>query len=88
MATNPDARSGIWPFSDGEVRRSAEEFNDELARRGVSLHDAVTASRHMLEALKSLGAERCHKRNCGTVCLCAPCLARKALEVYDPEWRP
>jgi hypothetical protein len=49
---------------------------------------ANAAALHMMEALKSLARLKCRKRNCGTVCLCAPCHARKALEFYDPLWRP
>ena len=43
---------------------------------------------HVLEALRELASKRCHRRNCGRVCLCGPCHARKALEVLDPDWRP
>jgi len=38
--------------------------------------------KHALEALKSLARERCRRRVCGTVCLCAPCHARRALEYF------
>lgn len=88
MPTNPEARAGIWPFSDGEVMQAGFDLSDELTRRGLTLRDFVTASRHMIEALRGIATERCNKRNCGTVCLCTPCHARRALEVYDPEWRP
>ena len=30
----------------------------------------------------------CNRKNCGTVCKCEPCMAREALEFFDPEWRP
>ena len=43
---------------------------------------------HVLEALRELASKRCKRRNCGTVCLCGPCHARKALKVLDPEWNP
>ena len=43
---------------------------------------------HMMEALKCLAVRRCKKKNCGTVCLCGPCHARKALEYFEPDWRP
>jgi len=46
------------------------------------------AKRSMIEALHYLGKMRCKRSNCGTACLCAPCHARKALEHYDPTWRP
>lgn len=44
--------------------------------------------RHALSALRELGQERCHRSNCGTVCLCGPCHARAALAELDPDWRP
>lgn len=44
---------------------------------------AQKAKQSMLEALRYLAKKRCNKRNCGTVCLCEPCHARKALEYYD-----
>ena len=44
--------------------------------------------RHVMEALRGLARKRCHKSNCGTVCLCDPCHARAALTELDPEWRP
>jgi hypothetical protein len=44
--------------------------------------------RHAIPALRSLAMTRCRQRNCGTVCLCDPCHARKALETLDPTWRP
>lgn len=44
---------------------------------------AHKAKRHMLEALRWLAKQRCNKRNCGTVCLCESCHARKAIEYYD-----
>ncbi len=43
---------------------------------------------HILPALRELAAKRCHRRNCGTACLCGPCHARKALDIVDPTWRP
>ncbi len=41
--------------------------------------------RHILEALQSIASEkwhgkRCHRSNCGTVCLCGACHARVALK--------
>ena len=44
---------------------------------------AKKAKRHMLAALRWLASQRCNKRNCGTVCLCESCNARKAIEYYD-----
>jgi hypothetical protein len=40
---------------------------------------------HVLAALQGIASERwhgrgCHRRNCGSACLCAPCHARVALE--------
>lgn len=44
--------------------------------------------KHVIPALRGLARKRCHRSNCGTVCLCEPCHARKALAVLDPDWRP
>jgi hypothetical protein len=46
------------------------------------------ARRHVTEAIRYLGVQPCTPDNCGTVCLCPPCHARKALEILDPEWNP
>jgi hypothetical protein len=46
------------------------------------------AAGHMIQALRDLARQPCDRRNCGTVCLCGPCHARKALEWYEPDWRP
>jgi hypothetical protein len=45
----------------------------------------VKTEHHVLEALRAIASKSwhgngCHKKNCGTVCLCAPCHARVALE--------
>lgn len=45
----------------------------------------MTPDKHMLEALREFSKQRCDKKNCGTVCLCGPCHARKALEHYEPK---
>lgn len=51
--------------------------------------DVVVAIRkHALPALRGLARQRCKRSNCGTVCLCDACHARKALETLDPTWRP
>ena len=42
----------------------------------------------MIAVLRSVAKKRCNKKNCGTVCKCEPCMARLAIERYDPEWRP
>ena len=48
------------------------------------------AHQHMIEALRALAKKRCNKKNCGTVCLCGSCHARKALEHFDtpPSAKP
>jgi hypothetical protein len=38
---------------------------------------------HVMEALRDFARKPCHRSNCGTVCLCGSCHARKALEVLD-----
>ena len=40
------------------------------------------------QVLKWTATKKCNKRNCGSVCKCEPCMAREALAVYDPTWRP
>lgn len=37
-----------------------------------------------MSAEEKKAKQRCNRRNCGTVCLCASCHARKALEFYEP----
>lgn len=49
--------------------------------------DGAKAAMHMMVALKHLARQPCNRKNCGTICLCAPCHARKALEFYEPDWR-
>lgn len=44
--------------------------------------------RHVVPALQDFGMKPCHRSNCGTVCLCGSCNARKALETLLPGWRP
>ena len=44
--------------------------------------------KHVIPALRGLARVRCKRSNCGTVCFCEPCHARKALEQLDPTWRP
>jgi len=46
------------------------------------------ALRHAIEALRDLAKEKCHKRSCGSVCLCSRCHAIDALKYFDPEWNP
>lgn len=41
----------------------------------------------MILALRAFARERCNTRNCGTVCLCDSCHARRALDYYEPDWR-
>lgn len=41
----------------------------------------------MLEAIRYLARQRCRPSNCGTVCLCPPCHARRALEYYETNGR-
>jgi ferredoxin len=44
--------------------------------------------RHVIPALRDYAVHPCIEWNCGSVCLCGPCHARKALETLDPTWRP
>lgn len=34
---------------------------------------------HVLEALREMAKQPCNRSNCGTICLCGSCHARKAL---------
>jgi hypothetical protein len=43
---------------------------------------------HLLEAIRYASDRPCRRSDCGTVCLCGPCHARRALAVLDPEYRP
>jgi hypothetical protein len=43
---------------------------------------------HLLEAIRWASDQPCKPSNCGTVCLCGPCSARRSLAVLDPSYRP
>jgi len=43
---------------------------------------------HLLEALRWASDQPCKPSNCGTVCLCGPCSARRSLAMLDPAYRP
>lgn len=43
---------------------------------------------HMREALRYAADQPCRRSNCGTVCLCGPCHARRAIKQIDPEYVP
>ena len=38
---------------------------------------------HIVEALRGLVTQPCNRSNCGTVCLCASCHARRALPAME-----
>lgn len=42
----------------------------------------------LLDVVRYVAKQKCHKRNCGTACLCEPCQARKVIEILDPTWNP
>lgn len=84
---------GRWE-SDHDARKEegldpiSPQCHCSYSTEGCALHDPLyhdkrLARRHMMEALRYLAKKRCIKKNCGTVCLCAPCCARKALEFYE-----
>jgi hypothetical protein len=50
--------------------------------------DAEALRKHAIPALRDAAMKPCHRSNCGSLCLCMRCHARKALEVLDPTWRP
>ena len=43
---------------------------------------------HLLEAVRWASDQPCKINSCGTVCLCGPCHARRALAIADPAYRP
>jgi hypothetical protein len=45
----------------------------------------VKAESHITTILSALAGQRCHQRNCGSVCLCEPCHARAALQHMSEE---
>jgi len=65
---------------------SVECTANELTPLDKKTSDVI--QRHAIPALRALAIKRCVRSNCGTVCLCDPCHARKALETLDPTWRP
>jgi len=60
----------------------------QILHKWLYVAPTVEQNRHAIEALREMAKEFCRKSNCGSVCLCGPCHARKALEELDPEWRP
>lgn len=70
-----EVRVDLLHASNGRARQQLHDLDQVLKKHGIP-------------ALRELAAQRCKRSNCGTVCLCGPCHARKALEVLDPEWRP
>jgi hypothetical protein len=43
---------------------------------------------HLLEALRWASDQPCNRSNCGSVCLCGPCHARRTLAILDPAYQP
>lgn len=39
---------------------------------------------YALGALREFAKHKCNKSNCGTVCLCGPCSARRAVPFFEP----
>jgi predicted RNA-binding protein len=66
-------------YIDGTERKTNRSLDaqKQLAAR--------IARRHMLEAARWAARQRCIKSNCGSICLCGPCSARKALEHYGEK---
>jgi ferredoxin len=51
---------------------------------------AAALQRHVLEALRAIASSAwhgkgCHRSNCGSVCLCAPCHARVAIAEIEKK---
>lgn len=42
----------------------------------------------VMAVLHAAGARPCKPDNCGTVCLCDSCHARRALAYFEPDWNP
>lgn len=38
---------------------------------------------HIKEAIEWTARQHCRRSNCGTVCLCGPCHARKVVEIWN-----
>ena len=72
---------------------------DELTTKTLRASDYIGVERrtrkqylklmhsYRLEALRWAARQPCQPNNCGSVCLCGPCSARKALAHFDPSWR-
>jgi len=43
---------------------------------------------NMLEAIRWASDQPCKTRECGSVCLCGPCHARRSLAIIDPAYVP
>ena len=62
-----------------------EELKENISNHGSRVN---VMQKHVLPALRDAAMAPCRRSNCGSVCLCMRCHARKALEVLDPTWRP
>lgn len=76
-----------WIEEEWESEDLDEDLVKVLQRLLLTINRRADIMGHVIEALQGVAAKKCHRRNCGTVCLCGPCHARKALEVLDPDWR-
>jgi hypothetical protein len=64
------------------------QLQDALIEANHKLVTLNKAEQHVLEALRYAALQPCIEHNCGTVCLCGPCHARKALELKgDVGWQ-
>jgi hypothetical protein len=80
-----DACGGGASPSSGEIWARNGQGKDQCAAR---VREKRQLRVDILAVLRAAARQRCDKGNCGTVCLCVPCHARRALESYDPTWRP
>ena len=67
------------------AQRKAKEKRMSLVRHKKWEKDQAYDS--MLEAIRHLSRQKCIKKNCGTVCLCGPCHAKRALGWHEEHGR-
>ena len=83
---NPDCQKRL--AQDPSGKWYCVDCGQQMMWKNLRVAPTVEQNRHAIEALREMAKEPCHKSNCGSVCLCGPCHARKALEELDPEWTP
>lgn len=89
---------GDGPYSARQLKQIQDWIKEDWESSDCSadlvnvvwrLLKTITNLRHgILAVIRYAAKQRCHRRNCGTVCMCEPCQARKIIAILDPTWNP